>query len=166
MITLGVLLKLEIGAVGLGDAACIGDMAGAALGSNVESTTGTASVGLGTALGCATAVGNPVGSAEELGVAVGTSDLIGKSSSDGSEVELMGLCDNEGMMNTLGAAVVGKALESVGEIPLGKLLKLEIGTVGPVDAASVDAIVGSTLDTGFNVEPPTETVGIGGKLGC
>lgn len=105
VITLGGLVGLEFGAVGPGDAACIGEIVGSALeaGSNVELPTGTAGVGLGTTLGCTLAAGNPDGSAETPGVAVGTSDIIGNSFSDGSELEIVGKGVNVGTKNTLGS---------------------------------------------------------------
>lgn len=49
---------------------------------------------------------------------------------------------------------------------LGKLLALEISTVGPRDSVGIGDIEGAALDAGSNVELPTGTVGIGGTLGC
>lgn len=117
------------------------------------------------------------------GESVGTSEPIGSNSSDGSDVELVGTCVNEGrdMLDswlggrvlvdpgdTLGAAVIGKSLASVGnaEIPFGGLLETEVGEVDAGDAVGIGVIEGSAVDTGSNVELPTGTVGAGGALGC
>lgn len=63
---------------------------------------------------------------------------------------------------------MGNPVEPVGdaETTLGKLVELEIGTVGLGDTDSIGDKVGSALCTGCNVELPTVAVGIGGTLGC
>lgn len=70
--------------------------------------------------------------------------------------------------DTLGKAVIGKSLKSVGdsEITFGKSLELEIGAVGPGDAVGISDKVGSALDKGANVELPKATVGMGDTRGC
>lgn len=66
-------------------------------------STGTVGTALGDTLGCALAAGDPVGWAEAPGTVVGTIEPTGNTSSDGSEVELVGLSVNEGEMGTLGS---------------------------------------------------------------
>lgn len=68
----------------------------------------------------------------------------------------------------LGAPVVSKLLESVGatETTVGRLLELEIGAVDPDDTVGIRDKVGSVLDTGPSVEPPTVVLSTGDTLGC
>lgn len=134
---------------------------------------------MGDTVGGGLAVGSLVESAEPLDAGVGTCEPI----SDGSKVELVGICVNVGKTNTLGSRLarvlvgagdtlgdtnIGGLLESVGddEITLGMLPKMEVGAVCPGDTVDVGTIVGSALGAGSKVELPKGIVGIRDTMGC
>lgn len=80
----------------------------------------------------------------------------------------LGGCVTVGTGDTLGAVVVGRPMELVGdaEIALGKPVEPKIGSVGSSDTVGNTDKVGRPLDKGPNVGFPTVVVGTDDTLGC